>query len=116
MTTTPTERRLAITPDPMPNNNPKVSEPTRYTPSYYDYGGGASGPQMEPDAIGEYVTYLDYARLRQERDELVGALRATWNALEESPCDPDITADQIAAHAEMNKHNVPELLSKHRPE
>lgn len=58
----------------------------------------------------------ELTKLRSERDELVGALRATWNALEASPCDPDITADQIAAHAEMNKHNVPALLAKHRPE
>ena len=58
----------------------------------------------------------ELTKLRSERDELVGALRATWNALEASPCDPDITVDQIAAHAEMNKHNVPELLAKHKPE
>lgn len=55
-------------------------------------------------------------RLRQERDELVGALEATWSALEASPCDPDITADQIAAHAELKKHDVMALLSKHKPE
>ena len=62
------------------------------------------------------VISMAAAKLRSERDELVGALRATWNALEASPCDPDITVDQIAAHAEMNKHNVPELLAKHKPE
>jgi hypothetical protein len=33
------------------------------------------------------------AKLRAEREELLGALESTWKALQASPCDPDITPE-----------------------
>ena len=87
MSTTPTERRLAITPDPM--NNPKdmlVSDPSALArelfPMQNRMPSWAVGRQRARQETAERtieklrpVYESELTKLRAERDELVGALR-----------------------------------------
>jgi hypothetical protein len=111
MTTTPTERRLAITPDPM--NNPKdmlVSEPL--SSEWIAY---VISTRTEEGAIN--VISMAAAKLRSERDELVGALRRMTDRASEigqlavdamDGEDFHLLADAIS----MSR----EVLAKHKPE
>ena len=102
-TTTPTERRLAIT-------------PKRYTAGHYDYGHGASGPTMEEDEDGEWVNFDDYAKLCSERDELVGEMRRHLWVLQRAQADPILWEKLTVATGVATLNGYEAVLAKHKPE
>jgi len=90
MSTTPTERRLAITPDPMTTDKNKVSE------------------LLEVPLENWNELVRENRRLRQERDDLVGAL-------EEIRSIP-LFANSDAEHVFAVQRIAKAVLSKHKPE
>ncbi len=111
MTTRATERRLAITPDPM--NNPKdmlVSKPNPFI-GYEPFGHEwrAHMMRMKKEVAVTMASNLgkENAKLRSERDELVGALDEIVYQADEGMPIIDVSPCIVKAS---------KLLAKHKPE
>jgi len=64
--------------------------------------------------IDEQVEYTK--DLMRERDEAVKALRAAMDYINASPCDPDITREQIKAWNQLVDVNPSAILRKYDAE